>query len=122
MADSKSRYSTAARFYARVMIHGSMMDAIRYYKSKVREAKFNNNWKKNSVNLNDIVKQFTPGAKGSPRGVKYEFVGSRYIVKVDMPSGYLRIMDRKTKKYVKLDGTPGTNEETHFKIYKRSEM
>lgn len=122
MADSKSMYSTAARFYARVMIHGSMLDAIRYYKSKLREAKFNNSWKKHSVNLNDIVKQFAPGSKGKPHGVKYEFTGPQYIVKVDMPSGYLRIMDKQIKKYVKLDGTPGTNEETHFKIYKRSEM
>lgn len=37
-------------------------------------------------------------------------------------SGYLRIYDKTLKDYVKLDGTPGLPNETHFKIKKRSEM
>ena len=74
------------------------------------------------VNLNDIVKKFTPGVKGKSKGVKFVFDNGKYIVKVDMPSGYLRIFDKKIKKYVKLDGTPGKNEETHFKVMKRKEM
>ena len=123
MADYKTEYSIAAKFYASVMIHGSMLEAIRYYKSKLREAKFNDNWKKNMVNLNDVVDKFTPGAKGKRKGVKFQFENERYIIKVDMPSGYLRIFDKKIKMYVKLDGTPGNNrEETHFKIMKRKEM
>ena len=122
MADSKSGYSSAAFFYASIMIHGSMLDAVRYYKSKVRELKFNENWKKNKVNLNEVVKKFTPGSKGHAKGVKYEFENEHYIIKVDMPAGYLRIYDKKLKKYVKLDGTAGMLEETHFKIKKRSEM
>lgn len=36
MADSKASYSEATKFYAKVMIHGSMLDAIRYVKSKIR--------------------------------------------------------------------------------------
>ena len=122
MADSKARYSIAASFYARVMIHGSFLDAIRYCKSKLREKKFNENWKKNMVNLNDVVNQFTPKAKGSPHGVKYHFENTNYIIKVDMPSGYLRIFDKRIKQYVKLDGLPGNNEETHFKVKRRKEM
>lgn len=123
MADSKSRYSAAAKHYARVMSHGSMLDAVRYARSKAREAQFNENWKRNSVDLNEIVERFTPGAKGKPHGVKFEFKNDKYIVKVDMPSGYLRILDRKTKKYLRLDGTPSdSREETHFKVKKRREM
>ena len=123
MADSKAGYSRAAKFYARIMIHGSMLDAIRYYKSKLREAKYNENWKKHMVNLNDVVKQFTPGAKGKPKGVKYEFENANYIIKVDMPSGYLRIFDKKAKMYTTIGGTPSFDfEETHFKIMKRKEM
>jgi hypothetical protein len=122
MSDSKVGYSKAAKFYARIMIHSSMLDAIRYYKSKLRESKYNSNWEKNKVNLNDVVSKFTPSKKGEAKGVKYVFRNANYTIKADMPSGYLRIFDNKAKKYVKLDVTPGTNEETHFKIKKRREM
>ena len=74
------------------------------------------------VDLNDIVWTFTPGAIGSVHGVKYEFENDHYVIKADMAAGYLRIYDKHLKKYVKLDGTPGSLEETHFKIKKRSEM
>lgn len=122
MADSKSRYSAAARIFNKFTRHTSMPAAIGYLKSKLREKQYNENWKKNTVDLNDIVKRFTPGVKGEARGIKYEFENKRYIVKVDMPSGYLRIKDKIIDKYIKLDGTPGTRDETHFKIKKRKEM
>lgn len=123
MADSKARYSQAAKYYARILIHSSMLNAIRYYRSKVRESKFNENWKKHMVNLNDVVNQYTPGVKGKPKGVKYQFENNKYIIKVDMPSGYLRIYDKSAKMYTKIDGTPSTDFElTHFKIMKRKEM
>lgn len=123
MADSKTSYSVAAKHYAQVMSHSSMLDAIRYAKSKLREKKFNENWKKHMVDLNEIVGKFTPGVKGKPHGVKFEFKNDKYIIKVDMPAGYLRIYDRTIKKYVKLDGMPSASmEETHFKVKKRKEM
>ncbi|WP_027206387.1 hypothetical protein [Butyrivibrio fibrisolvens] len=123
MADNKARYSEGAKVYAKTMIHSSMMDAIRYYKSKMRESKFNENWKKHMVNLNDVVNQFAPGTKGRSKGVKFEFENSKYIIKVDMPSGYLRIFDKNAKMYTKIDGTPSTDFElTHFKVMKRKEM
>lgn len=123
MADSKSGYSAAAKFYARVMIHGSMMDAVRYYRSKNREAKFNDQWKKHMVNLNEVVNKFTPGVRGKAKGVKFQFENASYIIKVDMPSGYLRIYDKNAKAYTKVDGTPSSDRgETHFKIMKRKEM
>lgn len=122
MADSKSQYSSASHNYNWVIRHGNMLDAIRYARSKKREKEHNEDWKKRSVNLNDIVKQFTPGVKGKPHGVKFQYENSKYIIKADMASGYLRIYDKTIKQYVKLDGTPGTLEETHFKIKKRREM
>ena len=35
--------------------------------------------------------------KGKTKGVKYQFENANYIIKVDMPSGYLRIYDKKAK-------------------------
>lgn len=123
MADSKSKYSSEAKFYTRVTSHSSIVDAIRFARSKHRESKFNENWKKHMVNINDVISQFTPGVKGKPKGVKFQFENENYIVKVDMPSGYLRIYDKKAKSYIRIDGTPSRREEdTHFKIMKRKEM
>ncbi len=123
MADSKARYSESAKHYARIMIHSSMLDAIRYYRSKLRESKFNENWKKQMVNLNDVVNQYTPGVKGKYNGVKFQFENNKYIIKADMPSGYLRIYDKNAKMYTRIDGTPSTDFAlTHFKIMKRKEM
>ena len=123
MADSKSRYSAAAKFYARIMSHGSLLDAVRYAKSKLRESLHNETWKEHPVNINDIVNQFTPGVKGKPKGVKFEFENADYIIKADMPAGYLRIFDKHTNSTIMLDGTPSNDpEKTHFKILKRKEM
>ena len=74
------------------------------------------------VDINDVVHQFAPNSVGQAHGVKYQFESDRYIIKADMASGYLRIYDKVLRQYVKLDGTPGSLEETHFKIKKRSEM
>ena len=65
----------------------------------------------------DVVTQRTEG------GVKYNFEGSRYIVRCDKVAGYLRIYDKKEKSYCLLDGTLSKNpEKTHFKIKRREEM
>ncbi|MCR5429827.1 MAG: hypothetical protein K6E58_01160 [Eubacterium sp.] len=118
MADSKSRYSGAANKFSDSR-HQNKRNAKRYERSKEREKKYNNNWKKNPVDLNEIVKKFTPEASGASKGVKYEFKNDKYIIKADMASGYLRIYDREAKAYVKLDGKKGNNNETHFKIKKK---
>lgn len=122
MADSKSSYSEASSVFVTQSIFSSFADMERYTKSKARESIFNENWKKNMVDINDVVQKFTPNSEGTPHGVKFEFGSDRYIIKADMASGYLRIYDKKQKAYVKLDGTPGSLAETHFKIKKRSEM
>ena len=69
-----------------------------------------------------MINKFAPNSVGKEKGVKFIFEGTRYIIKADMASGYLRIYDKVLKDYVKLDGTPGLRSETHFKIKKRSEM
>ena len=122
MADSKSNYSNASTNYVTKKIHQSSDDMGRYARSKTREAQFNEDWKKHMVNINDVIKKFAPNSVGKEKGVKFQFEGTRYIIKADMASGYLRIYDKTLKDYVKLDGTPGTLSETHFKIKKRSEM
>ena len=122
MADSKSSYSKASTDYVTKKIYQSSTDNGRYLRSKAREALYNEDWKKHMANINDVINQFAPNSVGKEKGVKFQFEGARYIIKADMASGYLRIFDKKTKQYVKLDGTPGSLSETHFKIKKRSEM
>ncbi len=122
MSDSKQRYSDNSHGYVDNDVPNSTVDRKRYDSSKNREAKWNENWKKQPVNLNDIVNRFTPGAQGRRKGVKYVFENTRWRIDADMVAGYLRIYDKRAKKHVTLDGIPGGNEETHFKILKRKEM
>lgn len=122
MADSKTPYSTVSNYYVTTTVPSSSVDQRRHDRSKERERKHNDNWNKQKVNINEIVDQFAPNSTGQIEGVKFVFQGSNYTVKADMASGYLRIMDNSSGKYLKLDGTPGNNEETHFKIKKREEM
>ncbi len=122
MSDYKSVYSEAAQYYITNEVEASSIDRARYERSKLREKKYNELWRRNSVNLNDVCDEFAPGDLGYKEGVKFIFEGDRYKVKADMASGYLRILDKDTGRYVKLDGAPGGLDETHFKIYRREEM
>lgn len=123
MADAKTPYSSTSAIYVTSAINNSNTEQDRYNRSKAREKKFNSNWSKQKVNINDVVNQFTPNCTGKAHGVKYEFENDRYVIKADMASGYLRIYDKTLKSYVKLDGSPSKNrDETHFKIKKREEM
>ncbi|WP_154055613.1 hypothetical protein [Bifidobacterium bifidum] len=123
MSDSKQRYSDSSRGYVGNDVPNSTVDRRRYDSSKAREAKWNENWKKQSVDLNDIVSRFTPGVQGRRKGVKYVFENARWRIDADMVAGYLRIYDKKAKKNTLLNGTP-TNDPaaSHFKILKRKEM
>ena len=119
---ASSGIRTASRSYIGNDAPGSMVDQGRYDRSKDRETRWNESWKRQPVDLNDIVSRFTPGAQGRRRGVKYVFENARWRIDADMVAGYLRIYDKRTKKNVKLNGLPGSNKETHFKILKRREM
>lgn len=122
MADSKSLYSDASREYVSVDVQEQAQAQRWYNKSKARKAKYDKKWKMTPVNINEIVDQFAPGAKGEKRKIKYLYRGERYNVVADMASGYLRIYDTTIKEYVQLDGTPGNDDETHFIIKKREDM
>lgn len=123
MSDAKRRYSEASTEYREVAIPSSEIDQARYDRSKAREALYNENWKRNSVNINEVVSRFAPGAVGRRQGVKMVFEGERYEVRADMAAGYLRIYDKWLRKYVMLDGTPSdVLALTHFKVLRREEM
>ena len=123
MSDSKQRYSDSSRNYISKDVPTSTIDQKRYTSSKNREAKWNENWKKQAVNLNDIVDQFTPGIQGRRKGVKYVFENTKWRIDADMVAGYLRIFNKKAKRHIRLDGSFSDNRmETHFKILKRKEM
>ncbi|WP_137656665.1 hypothetical protein [Bifidobacterium moukalabense] len=73
MSDNKQRYSDSSRNYIDNNVPSSTVDRRRYDSSKDREAKWNENWKKQPVDLNEIVNRFTPGAQERRKGVKYVF-------------------------------------------------
>ncbi len=102
--------------------HESAVSEKAFEASKAREAKHGERWKSQPANINDVVNRFTPGASGEAMGVKYIFKGDRYTVVADMASGYLRIFDNEMGCYVRLDGSPGSDEDTHFKIKSRGDM
>lgn len=122
MADSKSNYSTTSNNYIKNIGNKSSIDQSRYNRSKEREKKFNTDWEKNKVNINDVVNKFHTDSNKYIDGVKYIFEGINYSVITDMVAGYLRIKNNKTGKYLKLNGEPGNLSETHFKIKKKEEM
>ena len=128
MSDYKAAYSDVSNFYINDVVPLNSIDQDRYGRSKAREEKFNENWKKQKVNLNEIVDKFVPENgtvknQYSHGGIKYVFEGDRYKVICDKAGGYLRIYDKILKSYCKLDGTPSNDgDETHFKIKRREEM
>lgn len=123
MADAKDLYSeTSSVFVNNDAVELEEAKKI-YESSKEREARHNEEWKKNPVNINDIVDRFAPGSAGERANGKYIYRGDRFNVVTDMAAGYLRVYDTETKRYVKLDGTPAEkNDATHFKIKRREEM
>lgn len=128
MADYKTAYSDISKHYVENIVPLNQLEHDRYVRSKGREARNNNNWIRQKVNLNDIVDRFIPQdrevvTERTEGGVKYNFEGDRYIVKCDKVAGYLRIFDKRNKSYCRLDGTPSKDpEQTHFKIKRREEM
>ena len=122
MSDTKAAYSAASKDYIDNIVPSSTKEQERYRAAKAREAMYNDDWIKLSVNINDMVAEYTPEAVGRKKGYKYKYVSKDWIVLADMIAGYLRLIDRRTGEFVKLDGTPGKDWETHFKILKRKDM
>lgn len=124
MSDSKSIYSAAASIYVTSKTAQDQLEKLCYEKSKAREAKHNEEWKKHFVNLNDIVNIFAPDYTAKEIHGKFIFKSQngKYNIIADMSAGYLRIYNNEKKRYVKLDGTPGNDKSTHYKIKKRENM
>ena len=124
MADSKSAYSKASKHYIEVKVPISAEDKKRFDQAKFREARFNENWKKQMVNLNEIIDQYCPNFTVKEKGEKFVFKGDRYHIQTDMAAGYLKIFDKSIKKWVNLDGSVAdlNKGEGHYKIKKREEM
>lgn len=122
MADSKSAYSEASKHYIEIKVPISADDKGRFDRAKAREAKYNENWKAQSVNINEIVDEFCPDFSVKEKGNKFIFKGSRYDVSADMVAGYLTIYDNHINEWVRLDGTVAENGNGHYKIKKREEM
>lgn len=123
MTDAKTPYSNASSEFVENDAAEQEKARQLYEKSKAREAKHNHEWKKHPVNINDIVNEYAPGAKGEKIGVKYIYKGERYNVIADMASGYLRVQDTVTKMHLKFDGTFSESDGgTHFKIMRKEEM
>lgn len=122
MSDAKEGYSEAAQYF--VQVTTAQNDALRhaYEHSKWRESQYGKDWEDRSVNINVIVDMFAPGSRGRASGMKYVFEGPEADVIADMSTGYLRIRNRTTRQWLKLNGKPESRPETHFKILKRGEM
>lgn len=100
---------------------------------------YGNNWK--SVNINDVIDKFAPGAEPIRVRGKMVFISDdgKYGVYADIGGGYLRIFDFTLKQYVGLNGenlrnyTDSAGKQhgrkkaefnalTHFRILKREQM
>jgi len=122
MSDNKSKYSEASLHYIETKVPLSESDRIRYEHAKAREAKFNENWKSQPVNLNEIVQLFCPVFTIKEKNEKFIFRGEQYAVQADMVAGYLKIFDLQQRIWVKTDGTPADLDTMHYKIKRREEM
>ena len=60
MSDYKTRYSIASNTYIKKTVPENHLDQERYQRSKERERKWNKDWVKQSVDLNEVVNKFIP--------------------------------------------------------------
>ncbi len=64
----------AYTFTIEVRVPASAEDQDRFDRAKMREAQYNENWKKQMVNINEIVDEFCPGflGKGEKKQVYFQ--------------------------------------------------
>lgn len=129
MSNSKDDYSDASKFYCEVLAKNSPVVKSRYDRSKEREQKYNENWKKFMVNLNDLVDKYAPNAmvniykNKNDEKVKFEWKGELYTVCADKCSGCVRVHVNNKKIYFDINGNVSFNGNlTHFKIKKKGEI
>jgi len=123
MSNAKDDYSEVSRYYCGEQIPRSPKDQKRYVSSRLREWRFNENWKKQKVNINELVDKYAPGVEGMDHRVKFEWKGPEYTVSADMVAGYARVYNNKTKEFLDINGNPSSDgSKTHFKIKRKEEM
>ena len=123
MSNAKAMYSVVSAYYCEQVVPSNNVDKERYNRSKLREQKYNEEWKKDKVNVNEIIDKYAPDANCYKKGVKFYFEGNENTVICDMASGYLRVKNNATGLWYRIDGTlTSSREGTHFKIKKWEEM
>lgn len=123
MSNAKSAYSVVSGYYCEEVVPSNNVDKERYARSKIREQKYNEEWEKEKVNVDEIVEKYAPNAECVKDGVKFKFLGEENTVICDMASGYLRIQNNSTELFYRSDGSlTDSNEGTHFKIKKWEEI
>ena len=142
MSDAKERYSDGvATRKIEAMADEHLMKKIA--EGIHRASKHKHEWE--SVDINDVVEKFAPGAEPVFKDGKISFTNADRTIAVvcDVGGGYLRVQDlsanTKFPQYLNLDGTNGHNyrdskgkihgrnkseynKATHFRIKKREEM
>ena len=136
--DYKTRYSRGVELAKNeAKIEAELQQKIS--QGHTRKEVYGENWA--TVNINDVVDRFTPGAEPFRNGGKMVFVSAdgKYGIYADIGGGYLRIYDFASRQYVGLNGenmhnyTDSSGKQhgrskgdfnavTHFRILKREEM
>lgn len=115
--DNKKQYSSKVALQKYVAEkHPDLMATIKA--GKRRSELWSNQW--DTVDINEIVEKFAPGANAEIKGGKIYFSSDRYDVVADIGGGYLRIRDKKIGAYVNQNGDDVRNEVVDGKIRGRS--
>lgn len=130
MADSKTSYTTTVSKVKKVSESSKVLSG-KLSGGQFRASKYKDSWP--SVNINEVVNKFAPGASSYENGGKIMFYnGGRYKIVADVAGGYLRIQDMNYKGtiYVTTDGKHSWDfknkkefeKNSHYRILKREEM
>lgn len=129
MGDSKTTYSTTVS-KVKQAAESNIVLANQLSSGKARAVKYGSGW--DSVNINDIVDKFAPGATSYESHGKVFFDnGGQYVVVTDVAGGYLRIQDVTAGNYVYVtisgEYRPSSiskskwKQKTHYRIKKLGE-
>lgn len=130
MADHKTTYSTNVNKMKQAAESNSVLSE-KLSKGKERVDKYGSGWE--SVNINNVVDKFAPGATTRENNGKVIFSnGGQFEIVADVAGGYLRVQDVSAGKltYVTLSGEykPKSigkgkwKQMTHYRIKKLEEM
>ena len=143
MADTKHDYRVKVFFQKVKGFFSRGLDKL-FERARNESSHFKENWQ--TVNINEFVKKFTPGAKGiiskDGRKIIYKNKHNSLQIVTDVAGGYCRLQDtskRGKERFLDINGNDARNyindkgkkqgrtksqfnEATHFRILKRKEM